>query len=210
MKNENVNTQIDENLKDFINGDKNVLVGTPDSPVSLARCVKNGREYIGSYYGEISVPVTYGPNYLKGKRKIKVPTAEEIRTEKVNEVESEKQPPKGTGGKEAYVMLMTRHEAEIKKLSITAKAILLDMCLGGIQWNTGKLVQNRSRKPHTSLTIAKLIGASERTTKTALKELADKSIIKYDRTRKVYFMNIHIARKGIVADDTEELEKREH
>ena len=84
----NVNTQIDENLKDFINGEKNVLHGTTESPVSLARSYKNGREYTSGYYGDIPLPVTYGPNYIRGKKKASLPTQEEIRTEKTNKKSS--------------------------------------------------------------------------------------------------------------------------
>jgi hypothetical protein len=191
----NVNTQIDENLKDYQNGDKNVL-----SPVSIARSYKNGREFISSYYGDIPLPVTYGPNYARGKRKEKLPTNDEIRVQKKADTK-----PKGTGGKEAYVMLMTKNEDKMMNLSKNAKLILFSIFFGGIQWNTDKLVQTRSKKLHTSATIAKLIGSSERTTLKALKELSDKDIVKYDRKRKVYFMGADIARKGAVIDDEDKI-----
>jgi hypothetical protein len=193
-----VETQIDGNLKDFMNGDKNVLVGTHESPVSLARSYKNGREYTSGYYGDIPVPVTYGPNYIRGKKKVTLPTQEDIRTEKAIRKSI---PSKGTGGKEAYVMLMTKHEDKLMSLSPNAKLILYNLFFGGIQWNTGKLMQNRSKKLHTALTIGKLAKLGERVTRMALKELSDKDIVKYDKNRKLYFMSIEIAKKGAVIED---------
>ena len=197
----NVNTQIDENLKDFMNGDKNVLHGTTKNPVTVARSYKNGREYTSSYYGDIPMPVTYGPNYIKGKQKTIFPTQEEIRTEKSNKNE----PPKGTGGQLAYVRFITRNKDMIIGLSGTACSIILHMCFGGIQWNTGKLVQERSKKPHTSETISKMIDAGLRTTKAALKELSDRNIIKYDKGKRFYFLSADIVRKGVVIEDEDKV-----
>jgi hypothetical protein len=198
---ENVKTQIDDNLKDFINGDKNVLVSTQENPVSIARSFRNGREYIGSYYGGIQTPVTYGPNYAKRKKKEYFVTQEEIRSEKVAKQDNSNKISKGTGGKEAYVMLMTKCEDTLMSLSPNAKLILFNMFFGGIQWNTGKLVQNRSKKKHTALTIAKLSKLGERTARVALKELSDKDIVKYDKNKKLYFINADIARKGRYNED---------
>jgi hypothetical protein len=198
MNSENVKPQIDKNLLDFMNGEHNVLISTPESPVSLARSYKNGREYIGGYYGDIQTPVTYGPNYAKGKKREQLPTQDEIRAEKSVVLNK---PPKGTGGREAYVMILTRHEDKIKGLSVTAKAILFDMCLSGIQWNTGKLVQNRSKKPHTIKSIAATEDICEKTAKAAMKQLSEHNIIKYDKSRRVYFLSSDIARKGAVIED---------
>jgi hypothetical protein len=197
----NVNTQIDENLKDFINGEKNVLHGTAKNPVTVARSYKNGREYTSSYYGDISVPVTYGPNYIKSKKNTNLPTQEEIRTEKSNKNEL----PKGTGGQLAYVRFITKNKDVIIGLSGTACSIILHMCFDGIQWNTGKLVQERSKKPHTSETIAKMIDVGLRTAKAALKELSDRSVIKYDKGKRFYFLSADIVRKGVVIEDEDKI-----
>ena len=205
MSFENVKPQLDKNLKDFVNMDKNVLHGTPDSPVSLARSFKNGREFISGYYGDIPLPVTYGPNYIRGKKKACLPTQEEIRSEKTTKKTDINKPSKGTGGQPAYVKFIIKNKDLVIGLSGTACSIILHMCYDGIQWNTGKLIQERSKKPHTSETIAKMIDVGLRTTKAALKELSDRNIIKYDKGKKFYFLSADIVRKGAVIEDEDKI-----
>jgi hypothetical protein len=196
MNIENVKTQIDENLKKYLNGEHNVLRGD----MALVRKYKNGREMSDVFYGEItSQPIHSGYNMRRRKIEKEI-SPEEIRKDNKTDL-TKNEHSKGTGGQLAYVRLMIKDRDKIKGLSCEAVAIMTHMCFAGIQWNTGKLIQERCRKPHTANTIADIIKKSVRTTKKALKELSDRNIIKYDKKQKLYFMSSDIARKGAVIED---------
>jgi hypothetical protein len=201
MENFDIEIQQDENLRKFNNREHNVLRG----PIALVREIRNGYELSGVYYGEELSSSQYMGRYYPQKKKVeKQITPEEIRNENRVKI-PEDVPPKSTGGQEAYVKLLVKNKKSVRGLSMAASAILLQMCFGGIQWNTGKLMQERSRKPHTVYTIAKLINACVRTTVSALKELAEKNIINYDKNLKIYFMSIDIARKGAVIENADKV-----
>lgn len=200
MELEKVNTQFNKNLLDYENREKNVLISSEENPMALYRYFKNGKEYTETRCGMYAVAA--GPNYIKQRKKIEELhiACDEIREIKAGEETAGKKK-KSTGGQPAYVMLMTKEKNKIKGLSCEAISILTHMCLEGIQWNTGKLMQERSKKPHTSESIAKTIDKGIRTTKSALKELSEHDIIKYDKKNKFYFMSADIARKGAVQEN---------
>lgn len=198
MKIDEIKTNIDRNLLEYVNGEKNILMSSEENPISMRRQFVKGKEYTDVYYGKVPRRVSYGRNIVNCKA---FPKEEETT---VNRGVVPRKA-RGTGGKEAYVMLMTKNAGNIKGLSVIAKAILLDMCLEGIAWNTGKLMQERGKKPHTAKTIAKLADVGLRTAKTALKELSEKDIIKYDKKRKFYFMCADYARKGAVIENEDKI-----
>lgn len=201
----NVNSEFDENLKKYENREINVL-----TDCSIRRYTVNGNDLAEVYYKNYQKPVHSG---WQTKQKIKkepiaVSSVDEIRTERSKNTEIEKER-KGTGGKEAYVLIATNQEGIISGLSDVSQRMLLNLFYNGIQWNTGKLVQNRSKTPHTSVTLAKMVKSSERTIKAALKELSDKDIIHYFKDKKAYYINTKIAKKGAVVKNENEIRERD-
>ena len=105
------------------------------------------------------------------------------------------EPPKGTGGKRAYVMFMLDKADVIEGCSIGAQGLLLQL-LYHVEWHTNKLVDKRSKKPLTCKSIAEKNLISVSTIKRCLRELRDKGLINYHD--KAYYLDRNIVKKGAV------------
>jgi hypothetical protein len=67
-----------------------------------------------------------------------------------NSAKKDKPPPKHTGGKKPYIMLMVEEIERLKKEGVSNVEELTGHLISlakHIEWNTGKLIQKRSKKP---------------------------------------------------------------
>lgn len=104
--------------------------------------------------------------------------------------------PKNTGGKRPYVKLMQDVKG-IEDISLDAAGLLLKLiCSGSIEWKTGKVISNRSKKPLRSNIIAKRMNISSNKYKHIIAELRDKGLIIYRRNERAYFISSDFIQKG--------------
>jgi hypothetical protein len=124
------------------------------------------------------------------------------KSENAGEVTFERITPKGSGGKESYVMLMPFAIVELKNKNISldsAGAIFkLADC---IEWNTGRIYHKRDGKSMTREMILKSLGIGNMKMKTILRELKKLDVIYYDNKKHSYFVNRKFIRKGAVSDE---------
>lgn len=105
--------------------------------------------------------------------------------------------PKHIGGKRPYIMLMQDQQDTLNKLSMEASGLLLKLLGGGfIAWDTGQIIDRRSKYPLTIAMIRTRYKLETAKTKALIKELTENEIIKYDRSQRSYFLCPNIAKKG--------------
>lgn len=105
--------------------------------------------------------------------------------------------PKHTGGKRPYIILMQDQQDILNKLSMEASGLLLKLLGGGfIAWDTGQIIDRRSKQPLTIALIRARYKLETTKTKALIKELTENDIIKYDRSQRSYFLCPKFARKG--------------
>lgn len=105
--------------------------------------------------------------------------------------------PKHTGGKRPYIMLMQDNNDIINKLPLEAAGLMLKLLTGGfVEWDTGRIIDRRTKKPMTRENIKNRYRLSPKDTKTIFKALTDSNIIKYDQKERAYFFNAQFAKKG--------------
>ena len=105
--------------------------------------------------------------------------------------------PKHTGGKRPYIMLMQDQRDTINNLSIDAAGLIMKLLAGGfIAWNTGQIIDRRTKKALTAENISTRFTIGKNKLKAILKELTEYKIIKYDPSKRSYFFNARFARKG--------------
>lgn len=105
--------------------------------------------------------------------------------------------PKHTGGKRPYIMLMQDQDDAINQLSLDAAGLVFKLLAGGfVEWNTGRIIDRRTKKPLTIKMIHTRYKLGVSRTKKLMKELTEAKIIKYDRKKRSYFFNTKLARKG--------------
>ena len=145
----------------------------------------------GSEYISLSLPDRNEPIYKLWTRKkiYKKPS------QAVGEIEVKQ--PKHTGGKRPYIMLMQDQRDTINKLSNQAAGLMMKLLAGGfIEWDTGRIIDRRSKKPLTISMIRSRYKLDTTKTKGLIKELTENKVIKYDRKQRSYFFNADFARKG--------------
>ena len=151
------------------------------------------RERVGNAeYVNVTLPGEEKPIYqLWTKKPQKIKPAMEA----TGEIEIVK--PKHTGGKRPYIMLMQDKQDVLNKLTLEAAGLLIKIMGGGfVEWDTGRIIDRRTKQPITITILHTRYKLSERKVKTILKELAGYEVIKYDRKQKAYFLNNNLARKG--------------
>ena len=107
--------------------------------------------------------------------------------------------PNGTGGKEAYVMLMIKEVSAID-VSIEAKGAILGF-ISCLEWNTGRICRQRDMKSMTLPMIAEHLGTGRVKAKGIMKELVAVKVAWYDRKKKAYFMSRKFVKKGMAANE---------
>lgn len=147
----------------------------------------------GSEYISLSLPDKEEPIYklwTRKKRTYKKPS------QAVGEIEVKQ--PKHTGGKRPYIMLMQDQRDTINKLSNHAAGLMMKLLAGGfVEWDTGRLIDRRSKKPLTISMVRARYKLDTTKTKTLIKELTENKVIKYDRKQRSYFFNANFAKKGV-------------
>jgi hypothetical protein len=102
-------------------------------------------------------------------------------------------PPAGTGGKEAYVMLMLAEFEKLPGLSLEAKGMIMSF-LPCIEWNSGRLINQRDKIPLTKDKVGKKLKLNPKTVKKIIDELVSANIIKHQN--KEYFISRDFVKKG--------------
>ncbi len=105
--------------------------------------------------------------------------------------------PKHTGGKRPFIMVMQDKGDILEKLSLNASGLLLKLLGGGfIEWHTGRVIHRRSKKSMTVKMMCDKFNLKATDIKPILKELANSSVMKYDKGKRAYFIDRDIAKKG--------------
>lgn len=106
-------------------------------------------------------------------------------------------PPKHTGGKKPYIILMVD---EIEKLRSEGVPNIEGMigfivCLGKhIEWNTGKLIQSRNKKPLQYKDLQAMFNYGNRKLNRVLTELKEHDLL--FNTKEGYFISTRFIKKG--------------
>ncbi len=107
-----------------------------------------------------------------------------------------KKKPRTTGGKRPYVKLMQDVKG-IEDVSLDAAGLLLKLiCGGNIEWQTGMVINKRTKKPLRSKMILKYMNIGDRKYKGIMAELRDRGLMVYRRSEGAYFISPNFIRKG--------------
>jgi len=110
---------------------------------------------------------------------------------------SNKGPPKHTGGKKPYIMLMVDEVEKLRNQGVGNVEELIGylVCLGKyIEWNTGRLVQKRSKKPLKYADLQKIFPCGNRKLNKILAELKEHDLL--FGTKEGYFVSTRFIKKG--------------
>lgn len=177
---------MEKELVEFLNGTRN----TASAIMHLGRQNLPSAEKIF-----IGIPDAKDALYVFYKSKVKPVNDKSEKVETETGFEFKTMPAEGTGGKEAYIIIMLSRFEKIPFLSIEAKSIIFDL-LGCIEWNTGRLIRQRDK---ISLTIKMIAGMSNmgiKKARKAISELKDSNVIRYESKDKAYYMSRHFVKKG--------------
>ena len=173
---------MDKELLEYLNGQRNSVSAC--FHVSRESMTNAERVYIG-------IPEAKDTLYAFYNSKNK-----HVKYEKIQDTSgfSYYQPPAaGTGGKEAYVMLMIAEFEKLPYLSLEAKGMIMSF-LNCLEWNTGRLIRQRDKAPLTKNKISKMLNISPGTVRKIMNELITAGIIKYENNQ--YFMSRKFIKKG--------------
>lgn len=124
---------MDKKMRDFIDGTTDVM------PIQDGSFLHRERAANGHHYMTLRVP--------NGEEDI---VLEEWWKNPKKPARKDKDPPKHTGGKQPYVMLMTKEVEKLGNQGVKNVAELvghLSLLGDYIEWNTGKLINRRTKKP---------------------------------------------------------------
>lgn len=102
-------------------------------------------------------------------------------------------PPKHTGGKPSYVKMMVDEVNKHPELSLNASGLIIKM-IPNIQWGDNLLVNVRSKKPLLIDDMSRILDISDKTTRTALKELKSAGLLTKDKDG--YKVSPNLIQKG--------------
>lgn len=171
---------------EYLNGERNVAI---DEFVV-------GRERTGnSELILVSLPECEKPLYALWNSK---KTAKKYKMNvESGEVTFELITPKGTGGKESYVMLMPNSVTDLNKSQISLDAAgMIFRLIDCIEWNTGRIYRKRDKKSMTINMLSSFLNIGKLRAKTIIRELTKLGVIYYDNKNKAYFFNAKYIRKG--------------
>ncbi|MDP4117678.1 MAG: hypothetical protein Q8873_00595 [Bacillota bacterium] len=167
---------MDKELLDFLNGDSNVA---KINVIVSREATPNGFQFISIKETDSAEPLySFWYNPKKEQKK-------------------ENPPPKHTGGKKPYIMLMT---SEIEKL-YEKDVPGIDEALGCIlhlgryvEWGTGKLIDPRSKEPLKYKDLRDIFKYSNKKLNGLLKTMKDNSLL--SSTDEGYFISTKLIKKG--------------
>ena len=161
---------MDNNLADFLRGDSNVV--KVETVISREKTT-HGTELIHVMVGDQEVYNFWrNPNKIKG-------------------------PPKHTGGKKPYVLLMVEQMDLLRnsKINNIEELIGFLVCLSNnIEWHTGKLVHKRSKKQLKYTDLQKLFSGGKRKLDRVLADLKTHDLL--FNTTEGYFISNKLIKKG--------------
>ncbi|MDF2563710.1 MAG: hypothetical protein K0Q53_105 [Massilibacillus sp.] len=105
--------------------------------------------------------------------------------------------PKSTGGKKPYIMLMVQEVIKLKKTSIeNIEEVIgfLVLLAENIEWNTGKLINKRSKKPLKYVDLQKTYSGSKYKFEKTMKILKNNDLLTH--TPEGYFISSKLIKKG--------------
>lgn len=186
---------LDENLRKFINEETNAVI--LDCPVMISReKMPSGMEYI------MIMPKVkddymkmYGFWYNQNK-KVKEPSIISV-NEDGEIIQTAKQPPKHTGGKKPYLMLMVNEIEKLREKGVKNIEELIGYvaCLGKyIEWNTGRLIHKRKKTPLRYKDLQDIYKCSNKKLNKMIKQLKEHDLL-YN-TEEGYFISSKFIKKG--------------
>ncbi len=105
--------------------------------------------------------------------------------------------PKGTGGKEPYVMLMESKTQNPDPLPEKEAAFLFNLIYCGcVEWHTGRVVRKRDGKRMTIAMLSKKFSIGTVKLKHIISGLTAKGVMSYNKAQRAYFISRKFARKG--------------
>lgn len=111
--------------------------------------------------------------------------------------QSNNETPKHSGGKKPYVMLMVEEIDRLRDEGVKNVEELLGflVCLSRyVQWNTGKLIRRRSKRPLQYKDLSEMFSCGNRKLNRILKSLQENDLL-YSTTEG-YFVSTRIIKKG--------------
>lgn len=109
----------------------------------------------------------------------------------------EEKKPKSTGGKKPYLMLMVDEIKELKKSGVKNVEELIGyvVCLGEfIEWNTGRLIHKRSKKPIQYKDLLEIYSCSKPKLNKMINLMKEHDLLYY--TDEGYFISQKYIKKG--------------
>ena len=105
--------------------------------------------------------------------------------------------PKSTGGKKPYLMLMVQEIEKLRSSGVknTEELIGFIACLGqNVEWNTGKLIHKRSKKPLKYKELQNMFQCGKRKLDRVLGDLKSNGLLV--NTQEGYFISSDLVKKG--------------
>jgi hypothetical protein len=175
---------MEKELVEYLNGQRN----------SVSACVHMSRENLNNSE-KIYIGLPDAKNTLYAFYNSKT---QHVRCEKIQDASGfafMPVPSTGTGGKEAYVMLMLTEFEKLPNMSLEAKGMIMSL-INCLEWNTGRIIRQRDKLSITKEMLIGMLKIKPWTVRKALKELSGFKILRYDRKQKAYFMSHKFIKKG--------------
>jgi len=153
---------MEKDLLDFLNGNTNVLI--PQGVTITRDKAPNGQEYI-------TVKIDNGNREL---------TLYSFWHNPNKPAKKDKSPPKHTGGKKPYVMLMVEEIEKLKKGGVKNVEELAGylVSLGKyVEWNTGRLIHDRSKNPLKYKELQAIFGCGNKKLNRLLGEMKEHELL---------------------------------
>lgn len=186
---------MDKNLRKYIDGEVNVVI--LDGPIMLTReKMPNGMEFIRilpKVNDKFVKMYGFWHNPHKKDDEPSILTVDENMEVQI----TEKPPPKHTGGKKPYLMLMIDEIEELRKQGVKNIEELIGYVavLGKyIEWNTGKLIHTRKKIPLQYKDLQEIYKCSNKKLNKMLNELKEHGLL--FKTEEGYFVSTKFIKKG--------------
>lgn len=180
--------RVKKETEEYIRGERNAT--RDEFILSREKAGNAERIYISVVCENNQEPVRIYETWAKKCKRIPVSTPD------ITNIPQKSPPPKNTGGKRPYVMIM--QDRNIDDLSIEARGLLFTIFIrNNIEWHTGKLINRRTKKPLAIKDISMLANVGILKTKGILAQLEKQKILSYNNSAKAYFINQDFAKKGV-------------
>lgn len=187
------------NLQNYIDGISDVLIVGDRFRFKITReKTKNGYEYIEEYIIDTKTNKEY---FLR-----------KLWHNPNKEVVKDKTKSKNAGGKQPYFMVMINEVEKLKKLDIKDRLDVtgfITIVGKNIEWNTGRLINTRSKKQLQYKDLMKITGCGKTKLDRILNTMKDNNLLTYEKPSADkdggYFISSNIIKKGnmkgVIEDD---------